>query len=114
VEPETSRALHAALEAGSPVDVEVEGVAADSLGARSVGRLMFPIAQAHVDRVLLVTDDAIRDAQSALWNRLRLVAEPGGAAALAAVMSGAYVPGEGERLGVLVCGGNTDAVKFAA
>ncbi len=112
VEPETSRALHAALESGAPVDVEVDGVAADSLGARSVGRLMFPIAKAHVDQVVLVHDDDIHAAQSALWNKLRLVAEPGGAAALAAVMSGAYKPAEDERLGVLVCGGNTDAVRF--
>lgn len=112
VEPRTSRALHAALEAGAPVDVDVEGVAADSLGARSVGRLMFPIAQAHVDRVVLVEDDDIRAAQSALWSKLRLVAEPGGAAALAAVMCGAYTPRPGEKLGVLVCGGNTDAVRF--
>lgn len=112
VEPETSRALHAALEAGAPVDVDVEGVAADSLGARSVGRLMFPIAQAHVDRVVLVRDDDIRAAQSALWDKMRLVAEPGGAAALAAAMSGAYEPVDGERLGVLVCGGNTDAIRF--
>lgn len=114
VEPQTSRALHAALEAGAPVDVEVEGIAADSLGARSVGRLMFPIAQAHVDHVVLVQDDDIRQAQQALWSKLRLVAEPGGAAALAAVISGAYRPEPGERLGVLVCGGNTDAVRFAA
>lgn len=114
VEPGTSRALHAALEAGAPVDVEVEGIAADSLGARSVGRLMFPIAQAHVDRVVLVGDDDIRAAQQALWDKLRLVAEPGGAAALAAVLSGAYRPEPGERLGVLVCGGNTDAVRFGS
>ena len=114
VEPKTSRALHAALEAGEPVDVDVDGIAADSLGARSVGRIMFPIAQAHVDRVVLVEDSDIRAAQTALWTKMRLVAEPGGAAALAAVMSGAYVPEPGERLGVLVCGGNTDAVKFEA
>ena len=112
VEPESSRALHAALEAGAPVDVEVEGIAADSLGARSVGDLMFPIARAHVDRVVLVSDDDIKQAQRALWSKLRLVAEPGGATALAAVMSGAYVPEDGEKLGVLVCGGNTDAARF--
>lgn len=112
VEPETSRALHAALEAGAPVDVEVEGIAADSLGARSVGRLMFPIAQAHVDRVVLVSDEDIKAAQRALWSKLRLVAEPGGATALAAVMSGAYEPAKDEKLGVLVCGGNTDAARF--
>jgi len=112
VEPRRSRALHAALEAGGPVDVEVEGIAADSLGARSVGRLMYPIAAAHVAEAVLVEDDDIRAAQAALWSQLRLVAEPGGAAALAALTSGAYRPSPGERLGVLVCGGNTDAVRF--
>lgn len=112
VEPRNSRALHAALEAGGPVDVEVDGIAADSLGARSVGRLMYPIAAAQVAEVLLVEDDDIRAAQAALWNQLRLIAEPGGAAAMAAVLSGAYKPRPDERLGVLVCGGNTDAVRF--
>ncbi len=113
VEPETSCALHAGLEAGHPVDVEVSGLAADSLGARSAGGLMFPIAQAHVDEVVLVSDAAIREAQKMLWSKLRLVAEPGGAAAMAALISRAYEPAEGERVGVLVCGGNTDAVSFS-
>jgi threonine dehydratase len=112
VEPLTSCALHAALEAGRPVDVEVAGIAADSLGARRVGELMLPIARDIVDRVVLVDDDAIREAQSRLWTALRVVAEPGGAAALAALVSGAYRPAERERVGVLVCGGNTTAVDF--
>jgi len=113
VEPQTSRALHAALAAGKPVDVDVAGVAADSLGARRVGDLVYPIAREFVDRVVLVSDDAIRDAQLTLWRSLRVVAEPGGAAALAALTSGAYRPAPDERVGVLVCGGNTTAVDFA-
>jgi len=112
VEPEASRALHAALAAGKPVDVEVGGIAADSLGARRVGDRMFPIARAYVDRVALVTDDAIRKAQAVLWQSLRIVAEPGGAACLAALLGGSYKPGMSERVGVLVCGGNTTAVDF--
>jgi threonine dehydratase len=108
VEPRTSRALHAALEAGAPVDVEVSGIAADSLGARRVGTLMFPLARQFVERVVLVGDDAIVAAQKSLWRTLRVVAEPGGAAALAAVLSGAYSPAAGERVGVLVCGANCD------
>ena len=113
VEPETSRALDAALASGAPVDVDVAGVAADSLGARSVGQLMFPIAQAHVDRVVLVADQAIKDSQAWLWANLRVAAEPGGAAALAALLSGAYRPDAGERVGVLVCGGNLDPATLA-
>ena len=113
VEPETSRALHAALEAGRPVDVEVSGVAADSLGARRVGSLMFPIAQAYVERVALVSDDAIRAAQGWLWSHLRVAAEPGGAAAMAALLSGVYRPDADERVGVLVCGGNLDPASLA-
>jgi threonine dehydratase len=112
VEPATSKALHAALEAGRPVDVDVAGIAADSLGARSVGDRMFPLARAFVEGVALVPDDAIRAAQEILWRNLRIVAEPGGAAALAALMSGAYKPAKSERIGVLVCGGNTTAVDF--
>ncbi len=113
VEPETSHALHAALAAGMPVDVDVSGLAADSLGARSVGALMFPFAQAYVEQVVLVPDDAIRASQMWLWQNLRTAAEPGGAAALAALLSGAYKPEPSERVGVLVCGGNVDPATLA-
>src|SRR3954469_4036007 len=90
VEPEASRALHAALEAGRPVDVTVESVAADSLGARNTGQLVYDIARQNVDHVALVVDEAITQAQRLLWDRLRIAAEPGGAAALAALVSGRY------------------------
>ncbi|KRP94130.1 threonine dehydratase [Bradyrhizobium yuanmingense] len=112
VEPEQSPTLHKAFEAGAPVDAPAGGIAADSLAPRRVGELMFPVARAHVERVVLVSDDAIRQAQAALWSHLRLVAEPGGAAAFAAVLSGRYRPSAGERVAVLVCGANTTAVTF--
>ena len=112
VEPEAAPTLTRALEAGKPVDAPAGGIAADSLAPRRVGELMFPIAQAHIVRVLLVSDAAIRQAQDALWATLRVVAEPGGAAAFAALWSGAYVPAPGERVGVVVSGGNTTAVDF--
>ncbi len=112
VEPELAPTLSSALEAGRPVDAETGGIAADSLAPRRVGELVFPIVQAHVDRVVLVSDAAIRKAQEALWAALRVVAEPGGTAALAALLSGRYAPVPGERLGVLVSGGNTTAVDF--
>ncbi len=112
VEPEQSPTLHAAFAAGAPVDAPAGGIAADSLAPRRVGELMFPVARAHVERVVLVSDDAIRQAQAALWSRLRLVAEPGGAAAFAAVLSGRYRPATGERVAVLLCGANTNAVNF--
>lgn len=112
VEPEQSPTLHTAFAAGAPVDAPAGGLAADSLAPRRVGKLMFPIAQAHVDRVVLVSDDAIRQAQAALWSSLRLVAEPGGAAAFAALLSGRYRPSSGERVAVLICGANTTAVNF--
>jgi threonine dehydratase len=94
------------------VDAEAGGIAADSLAPRRVGEMVFPIARRFVSRTVLVTDDAIRDAQRTLWRALRLVAEPGGAAALAALLCGAYVPDADERVGVLICGGNTTAVQF--
>jgi threonine dehydratase len=112
VEPEAAPTLTKALEAGKPVDAPAGGIAADSLAPRRVGELMFPIAQAHVARVVLVSDAAIRRAQETLWEALRVVAEPGGAAALSALLSGAYVPGPAERVGVVVSGGNTTAVDF--
>jgi len=112
VEPETAPTLTRALEAGKPVDAEAGGIAADSLAPKRVGELMFPIAQKYVDRVLLVSDNSIREAQQALWSTLRIAAEPGGAAAFAALLFGTYRPASGERVGVLLCGGNTTAVNF--
>jgi threonine dehydratase len=113
VEPEAAPTLTYALRAGRPVDAPAGGVAADSLAPRRVGELMFPIARAHVERVVLVSDDGIRAAQQRLWEAVRIVAEPGGAAAFAALLAGAYVPAPGERVGVVVSGGNTTAVDFA-
>ncbi len=113
VEPEGSRALHAALEAGTPVDVTVDSVAADSLGARRIGERNFAVCREHVAEAVLVTDAAIGAAQVALWRQARLMTEPGGAAAYAALLSGAYRPAAGERVGVLVCGANVDPAAFA-
>src|SRR5450631_641157 len=112
VEPEKAPTLYCALEAGRPVDAEAGGIAADSLAPKRVGELMFPLAARWVERVALVSDEAIVAAQRALWNTLRVVAEPGGAAALAALLSGAYRPASGERVGVLLCGANTTAVDL--
>lgn len=113
VEPEGSRALHASLEAGRPVDVTVESIAADSLGARNTGELVYSIARQAVDHVALVTDAAIREAQRTLWRDWRIASEPGGAAALSALLSKAYKPKPGERVGVLLCGANVDLSKLA-
>jgi len=112
VEPELAPTLTQALAAGRPVDADAGGIAADSLAPRRVGELVFPIARAQVAEVVLVSDKAIRDAQEALWSTVRIVAEPGGAAALAALMSGRYRPKPGERAGIVVSGGNTVAVAF--
>jgi threonine dehydratase len=113
VEPELAPTLTEALKAGRPVDAPAGGIAADSLAPRRVGELMFPIARAHIAQVALVSDAAIRRAQDALWQTARIAAEPGGAAALAALLSGVYVPAPGERVGVVVCGGNSSAVDFS-
>jgi threonine dehydratase len=112
VEPEAAPTLTLALQAGRPVDSPAGGIAADSLAPKRVGELMFPIAQSWVEQVVLVPDEAIQAAQRALWNVMRVVAEPGGAAAFAALLSGRYRPRAGERVGVLVCGANTTAVDF--
>lgn len=112
VEPEAAPTLTRALTAGAPVDSPAGGIAADSLAPRQVGQLMFSFARQRIADVLLVSDDAIVQAQQLLWSTLRVVAEPGGAAALAALSSRAYVPQADERVGVVVCGGNTTAVDF--
>jgi threonine dehydratase len=112
VEPEASPTLTKAMLAGRPVDAESGGIAADSLAPRRVGELVFPIAARSIERVVLVSDEAIRHAQKALWATLRLVAEPGGAATLAALLSNRYESEPGERVGVLLSGGNTVAVDF--
>jgi threonine dehydratase len=112
VEPDQAPTLTMALAAGRPVDAQAGGIAADSLAPRRVGQLMLPLAQRHVEQVLLVSDDAIVRAQRALWRVLRVVAEPGGAAAFAALLEGSYQPSPGERIGVVLCGGNTTAVGF--
>jgi threonine dehydratase len=106
VEPMSARALGAALEAGEPVDVPVSGVAANALGARRIGSICFAMARAHSVQAVDVSDGAILEAQAALWHAHRLLVEPAGACALAALRRGAYVPEADERVAVLLCGGN--------
>lgn len=105
VEPDTACTLHAALKARTPVDVEVSGIAANALGARRIGQICFDLSRHSVQSVL-VSDTAIEQAQQALWHETRQLVEPAGATALAALMSGAYRPAPGERIAVLICGGN--------
>ena len=113
VEPETCPTLHNAMQAGQPVDVAVDGVAADSLGARQVGALMFPIAQRFISRTVLVSDEHIVNAQRLIWDQYRLVAEPGGAAAVAGVVSRRFIPPKDSRIGIVICGGNTNPATLA-
>jgi threonine dehydratase len=112
VEPFASPTLTKALEAGHPVDAEAGGLAADSLAPRRVGDRVFPIAEKYVDGTVLVADEAILKAQNVLWQVLRIAAEPGGVAAFSAILSGAYKPRMGERVAVIISGGNTTAVNF--
>jgi threonine dehydratase len=113
IEPDGSCALHAALEAGHPVDVGVDSIAADSLGARNVGDKVFAAARIGVGEVVLVPDAAIRAAQKLLWSDYRIAAEPGGVTALAALVSGRYRPAPGAHVGVLICGANVDLATLA-
>jgi len=106
VEPVAAPTLSAALEAGRPVDAPAGGIAADSLAPARVGELMFPIAQQHVERVVLVEDEEIVRAQKTLWDAFRLFVEPGGAAAFAALLAGRYTPAPDEHVVVVLCGGN--------
>jgi threonine dehydratase len=113
VEPLAAPTLTKALAAGRPVDAEAGGIAADSLAPRRVGERVFPIVKEHVHGVVLVADESIVQAQQVLWRTLRIVAEPGGAAAFAALLSAAYRPATSERVGIVISGGNSMAVDFA-
>jgi threonine dehydratase len=112
VEPTEAPTLNLALNAGRPVDSPAGGIAADSLAPRQVGQQMFPIAQRFVNSSILVSDEEIIAAQKRLWETVRVAAEPGGATAFAGLLSGRYKPEPGERVGVIVCGGNTDKVTL--
>ncbi len=120
VEPERIPTLHAALTAGRPVDVEVSGVAADALGARRIGSLAFEVLTAHQVHgshqvhSVLVTESAIVQTRQRLWDQLQLAAEPAGATAAAALLSGVYAPEPGERVAAIICGANTDPSDLAA
>ncbi len=111
VEPIGSCSMHAALKAGEPVDVELDSIAANALGAKRCGTYPFEVASKHIAQSVLVEDAAILAAQRCLWREMQLVVEPGGATALAALISGAYKPAEGERVGVLLCGGNAELIQ---
>ena len=113
VETHGTPTLYEARRAGKPVDVKIAGIAADALGASRIGVPNFEIAQKFVKDAVLVDDDAVKAAQRALWDRLRIVAEPSGATALAALMAGAYKPASGERVGLLICGANTEPGSVA-
>ena len=113
VEPETSQCLRAAVEAGTPTVVPVGGIAADSLGSRQLGHVPWEVVRRYVDESVTVTDDAIRATQRAIWDELRLISEPGGAAALAAIRSGVYRPERSERVVVVLCGSNCDPATVA-
>ncbi len=113
VEPVGAPTLHAALAAGEPVDVSVSGVAADSLGARRVGQIAWEVARRTGVTSALVDDAALVDARQQTWDRYRLALEAGAAAPVAALLSGAYVPADGERVAVVLCGANTDPADLA-
>jgi threonine dehydratase len=102
-----------ALRAGRPVDAPVGGIAIDSLAPRRIGEVVFPVIAAHVSRTVLVSDDDIRGAQRALWDTMRLVVEPGGCTAFAALLSGAYEAAADESVAVVLSGANTTAVDFS-
>lgn len=111
-EPDGAPTMTEALKAGGPVDAPTGSVAVDSLAPRRVGELTYAMVSRHAERIILVTDEAITAAQQALWDVLRIVAEPGASAALAALLSGQYAPAPDEHVAVVVSGANTTAVDF--
>jgi threonine dehydratase len=114
VEPEGAPTLTMALQAGAPVDAETGSIAADSLAPRRIGEVVFPVLRSHLRKAILASDGDIQSAQRVLWDRVRLLVEPGGAAAFSAILSGKYLPQAGERVAVVISGANTSAVNFEA
>lgn len=112
VEPTQCPTFNRALQAGAPVDVETGGIAADALGFRRIGNVPFSVLHPAVSDSVLVSDEQIRQAQRVLWDKLKVASEPGGATAFAALVSGAYVRSPGERVAVVICGGNADPAAF--
>ena len=112
VEPEKAPTLHNSMEAGDRIIVEVGGIAADALGARQVGEMAFPITQQYVSECVLVDEGSIVKAQQLLWDELRIVAEPAGVVPIAALISKRYVPQPEEKVGIVICGGNTNLSEF--
>lgn len=113
LEPERAPTLFRAREAAAPVDVEVGGIAADSLGARRIGSIAWEITQRQVRDALLLSDDAIRAAQQWLWKELKLAVEPAAALPLAALQTGAWRLRAGETACLIVCGANVDPAALA-
>jgi len=113
LEPEKAPTLYRARQAGEPVDVEVGGIAADSLGARRIGAISWDITRQYVQDALLLSDESIRAAQQWLWKEMKLAVEPAAALPLAALQTGAYVPREGEKVCLIVCGANVDPATVA-
>jgi threonine dehydratase len=113
VEPTECPTLNRALQARMPVDVQTGGIAADSLGCKRIGDVPFSVLLPAVSDSVLVSDEQIRQAQRLLWEKLKLISEPGGATALAALVSGGYIPAPGEKVAVVICGGNADPASFA-
>jgi threonine dehydratase len=106
VEPDGAPTLTRARAKGEPVDAPAGSIAADALAPKRVGDLVFPITQAYVDDVVLVDDDSIRQAQRALWQALRIAAEPAAVVGVAALLSGAYKPAGDEHVAVVISGAN--------
>ncbi len=113
LEPELAPTLFKARAAGTPVDVAVSGIAADSLGAKRIGSLAWAATQAHVRESLLLTDESIRAAQLWLWKELKLAVEPAAALPLAALQTGRYTPRADEKVCLIICGANLDATTLA-
>ena len=114
VETEGTNTLERSLREGPDISVQATGIAASSLGGPRLGVMSYEVARAHVDRAIVLPDTAVFDAAQRLWEATRLIGEPGSAVALAALTSGAYVPEPGERVCVLLCGGNAEPDWFIA
>jgi threonine dehydratase len=112
VEPEAGDDGGRSFRGGTLTRIEVGDTIADGARTPSLGRLTFPIVRAHVADMVAVPDAALIDAMRFAAERMKIMIEPTGALGLAALLSG-RVRGVGERVGVIVSGGNVDVARIA-
>ena len=113
VEPTGADSMRRSLEAGEPRSIERVATIADSLGAPYALPITFELCRRNVDALHLVSDEELRAAMRLMLRESKLAVEPAGAAAMAALLGPLREQLRGRRVGLIVCGSNIDAARYA-